>query len=240
MPEFEDCSNAVDPGLAQKQPTDLNELNSSSTKPENPLNQPIAPHRGEAVEYIPQRSNSGISDSKEKPFGRTQGSVGDGNLRARRNIRIRNAYTKKNLPASIARMPKSPKGPNLFTRLKTFLIRLLKRFLEKNDNQSSRSRYRRRRNKNRRENSRKGYPRRRERMSNQERRGTNTGRKRNGTKVRNRGSQQQPQKSRDFSIIRDSTSDRQNIEKKPSPKNLATKRNRSPGRGQKKPNSSTN
>ena len=239
MPEFEDCPTTADTGLAQKQTKEPNELSSSSAEPGNPLNQPVAPHRGEAVEYTPQRSKSEILDSQEEPSQSTQDSVRDGNHRARRNIRIRNAYTKRTLPASIAHMPKSPKGPNIFIRLKTFLIRLFKQFGKKNQKQASKSRYRRRRNRNRREPSKRGHPRRRERTSHQGHKGTDFGRRQNDTKVRDRGSQQKPKKSRNISIIRDSTSDGQNFEKEPSPKNVARKRNRNPGRKQGKPNSST-
>lgn len=240
MPKFEDFSITKDTGLDQKQIKETNELTSSSQKPDFALDQPIAPHRGEAVEYTPSRSQDGISDSKEDPLGSTQGNVIAGNSRARRNIRIRNAYTKKTLPASIAHMPKSPKGPSLFIRLKTFLISLLKRIWKKNQKQAPRWRNKRRRNRNRREPSRRGNPRRRGRASNQGNRTTNFERKRNGTQVGDHKSQEEPQSVRNFSIIRDSKSDGQSVENGPNPKNLARRRNRSQGKGQRKPDSSTN
>ena len=193
MPEFEDFPATGEAPSAQKQIKPPTESGPSDRRPEPSSNPPMAPHRGQAIEYSPRRTDAGPTDSKGGPRRRVRNTANEGSHRVRRNIQIRSAYTKRTLPASIANMPKGPKGPWLLSRLKNFLLRLLKILRKKR--QVPRGRTGRRGEMGRSVPPRRGPPGRRGRASNQANRRGSGGRRRGGSEGREGGSSQRTRNS---------------------------------------------
>ena len=138
MPEFEEIdirslSASAKSDSTESKPSRHSDRSSTLT----PV--PMAPHRGQAIEYSPRRSRSskpakdstGGSSARSGRVQRTSRSTG------RRGIN--SAYTKRSLPASIANLPKPSRGLSLFGRIKEFFSALFEPEVE--DKPPDRSRY---------------------------------------------------------------------------------------------------
>ena len=116
MPEFEELEGRSSTGDSQT------EGSGKSAAKTSRITVPVAPHRGQTIEYSPRRR--GAQSSRD----RSRGGEGDkkSGTRTLRASKIDSAYTRRTLPESLANLPAPPKGPGLLARFKAFLISLYK------------------------------------------------------------------------------------------------------------------
>lgn len=105
---------------------------------------PIAPHRGQTIEYSPRRR--GAAGSRSRSQDPAKGGAGDKGSHTRK---IDSAYTRSTLPKSLANLPPPKKGPSLLSRLKAAFASLYKILLGISTQQKKRGRNRRRRGRRR-------------------------------------------------------------------------------------------
>lgn len=115
MPEFENLE-----GRISSRDSETNGNKESGVKASRPA-VPVAPHRGQTIEYSPRRHGTAGSRSRSQPP--VKGGAGDKGSRARK---IDSAYTRRTLPKSLANLPPQKKGPSLLARVKAFLTSLYK------------------------------------------------------------------------------------------------------------------
>lgn len=119
MPEFEDLE-----GRSSTQDSET-EGNGKSAVKTSRITVPVAPHRGQTIEYSPRRRAEGSRHRSRASGKGGKGDKGSG-TRTLRPRKIDSAYTRRTLPESLANLPEPSKGPGLLARFKAFLTSLYK------------------------------------------------------------------------------------------------------------------
>ena len=139
MPEFEDLE-----GRSSTQDSET-EGNGKSADKTSRITVPVAPHRGQTIEYSPRRR--GTQGSRFRSRAHLKNSEGDEGrgARIRRTRKIDSAYTRRTLPESLANLPEPVKGPGLLARFKALLTSLYKSLQTDPKRQPKKGKRRRRR-----------------------------------------------------------------------------------------------
>ena len=126
MPEFEDFPAAGEAPSAQKQIKPPTESGPSDRRPEPSSNPPMAPHRGQSHRILPSKDGRRAHRFKRRSSEKSPEYCERGIPPSQTQYSDTQRLYETNPACKYCKYAKGTKGPGLLSRLKNFLLRLLK------------------------------------------------------------------------------------------------------------------